>query len=46
MINQLWTDKYKPINIVDIIGNKLQIKQIIEWVSLVKTKKKQRNIYY
>ena len=38
-MNILLTEKYKPTKITDIIGNKDNIKNIIEWLKLVKIKK-------
>lgn len=43
-MNILLTDKYKPTKIKDIIGNKNNIKIIIEWLKLVKIKKANKYI--
>ena len=43
-MEKLWTQKYKPTKIEDIIGNKNQIKKIIEWIKLVKMKKAKKYI--
>ena len=31
-MDNLWTNKYKPSNISEIIGNKLSISKIDEWL--------------
>ena len=38
MENTLWTEKYKPKNLRNIIGNKKKIKQIKEWIENFKNK--------
>lgn len=43
-MNILLTEKYKPTKITDIIGNKDNIKNIIEWLKLVKIKKANKYI--
>ena len=36
-MDNLWTNKYKPSNINDIIGNKLSITKIDEWLEKFST---------
>ena len=38
--NLLWVDKYKPLIINDIIGNKLIVKNIVKWLKTWKNNSK------
>ena len=39
MSSSLWVDKYRPMNIDDIIGNTAEIALIRKWLNVFKTKK-------
>ena len=40
-MTELWTDKWKPSNISEIVGHKSQIKKIKEWLKNIKSLKSQ-----
>ena len=39
MSSSLWVDKYRPINVDDIIGNNNEIALIRKWLNVFKTRK-------
>jgi predicted AAA+ superfamily ATPase len=41
LTSDLWINKYKPLYISHIIGNKIQINQFIDWLQNIKTNKNQ-----
>ena len=44
IMDSLWINKYRPTNLNQIIGHKLQIKKFIEWVNTLKNKTKNNAI--
>ena len=40
-MSELWTDKWKPKNISEIVGHKYQIKKLKEWLTKLKSLKSQ-----
>ena len=43
-MDSLWVNKYRPTNLSQIIGHKLQIKKIKDWLGLLKDKQKNNAI--
>ena len=43
-MNTLWVNKYRPTSLSQIVGHKLQIKKIKEWVNSLKLKQKNNAI--
>ena len=44
IMDSLWINKYRPINLNQIIGHKLQIKKFTDWVDTLKNKTKNNAI--
>jgi replication factor C subunit 1 len=43
-MDSLWVNKYRPTNLSQIVGHKLQIKKIKDWLTSLKEKQKNNAI--